>query len=405
MQISIKNYFSLNLLLIFSLLIRVIAVFYFGDEKIEYEWSILVNNLYEHGILAFHSFKDELIPSVYMPPLYVFFIFLLKLITPENVEFTKMVLITQTILSTFSIFIFYKLNNFFFSKNWSLFNSFLFSIFPLNIYITTQISSISLQTLLLIIYLYLLFSLSEIKSFTKLKIFFLSLVAGLLMLLRGEFYLIFVLTLIYFFLLKKINLKKTIAILVISLLVISPYILRNYYTFNKITLTKSLGYNLWKGNNPYAKVEGSESFEAYSDNSINEKRENLPKDKLYEFHLDSLFFDEGLIYIKENPSLFIERYIKKFFSFFYFNINSEYPNYFHPLFIFPIVFLSILSTAGIFISVKKLDYKNTYLLLYLLLTMLIFSLFFILPRYKMIILPVQMIYMNYFLYNFFNKND
>ena len=405
MQISIKNYFSLNLLLIFSLLVRVIAVFYFGDEKIEYEWSILVNNLYEHGVLAFYSFKDELIPSVYMPPLYVFFIFLLKLITPENVEFTKMVLITQTILSTFSIFIFYKLNNFFFSKNWSLFNSFLFSIFPLNIYITTQISSISLQTLLLIIYLYLFFSLSEIKSFTKLKIFFLSLVAGLLMLLRGEFYLIFVLTLIYFFLLKKINLKKTIAILTISLLVISPYIIRNYYTFNKVTLTKSLGFNLWKGNNPYAKVEGSESSEAFLDNNIFEKRENLPKDKLYEFHLDSLFFDEGLIYIKENPSLFIERYIKKFFSFFYFNINSEYPNYFHPLFIFPIVFLSIFSTAGIFISVKKLDYKNTYLLLYLLLTMLIFSLFFILPRYKMIILPVQMIYMNYFLYNFFNKND
>ena len=225
------------------------------------------------------------------------------------------------------------------------------------------------------------------------------------MLLRGEFYLIFVLTLIYFFLLKKINLKKTIAILIISLLVISPYIIRNYYTFNKVTLTKSLGFNLWKGNNPYAKVEGSESLEAFLDNSVFEKRENLPKDKLYEFHLDSLFFDEGLIYIKENPSLFIERYIKKFFSFFYFNINSEYPNYFHPLFIFPIVFLSIFSTAGIFISVKKLDYKNTYLLLYLLLTMLIFSLFFILPRYKMIILPVQMIYMNYFLYNLFNKND
>ena len=117
---------------------------------------------------------------------------------------------------------------------------------------------------------------------------------------------------------------------------------------------------------------------------------------MYEFHLDSLFFDEGLIYIKENPSLFIERYIKKFFSFFYFNINSEYPNYFHPLFIFPIVFLSIFSTAGIFISVKKLDYKNTYLLLYLLLTMLIFSLFFILPRYKLAILPMQIILAAYF---------
>ena len=154
MQINIKNYFNLHLLIIFSFLIRIMAVYYYGDERLEYEWSILLNNLYNHGILALNSFEGKLIPSVYMPPLYIFFLFLLKLITPESFELVQVILAAQIILSTFAIFLFYKLNNFFFSNNWSLFNSFLFSIFPLNVYTTTQISSISLQTLLLILYLY-----------------------------------------------------------------------------------------------------------------------------------------------------------------------------------------------------------------------------------------------------------
>ena len=404
MQINIKNYFNLHLLIIFSFLIRIMAVYYYGDERLEYEWSILLNNLYNHGILALNSFEGKLIPSVYMPPLYVFFLFLLKLITPESFEFAQVVLATQIILSTFAIFLFYKLNNFFFSDNWSVFNSFLFSIFPLNVYTTTQISSTSLQTLLLILYLYLFFSLHKFKKFAWFKIFYFSLVAGLLMLLRGEFYLIYIISLIYLFIFQKINIKKSFIILLISLLVISPYMIRNYVTFNKITLTKSAGYNLWKGNNPFARVEGSESKEAFLDNDINKNIEKLPKDNLYDFHYDKLFFYESFNYIKGKPLLFIERYIKKFFSFFYFNINSDYPNYYHPLFIIPIFLTSIFSTFGILISLKEFNYEKGYLLLYLFLTLCIFSLFFILPRYKMIILPVQMIYMNYFFLKCFKQN-
>ena len=405
MNIRISNYFNLWTLIILTFVIRVVAAYYFGDAGLEQEWLVLFKNLYNHGVLSLRSFDGNLIPSVFMPPLYVFFIFFLKIISPENVELVKAVLIAQIILSTIAIFIFYKLNNFFFSRNWSIFSSFLLSIFPLNIYSVTQISSASLQIFLIITYLYLFFSLTKVEKFTWSKIFYFSIISGLLMLLRGEFYLIYLSSLIYLLIFKKVNINRCIIILLITLLVISPYLIRNYFTFSQITITKSVGFNLWKGNNPFAKIEGSDSYDAFSHNNINEKIKQLPKNKLYDFHFDKLLFDEGLNYIIAQPLLFIEKYVKRFLSFFYFNINSNYPNYYHPLFFIPIVFTSLFSSVGILISLKDINYKKGYLLLYLFLTLSIFSLFFILPRYKMTILPIQLIFMNYFFIECFKKNS
>ena len=150
MNIRISNYFNLWTLIILTFVIRVVAAYYFGDAGLEQEWLVLFKNLYNHGVLSLRSFDGNLIPSVFMPPLYVFFILFLKIISPENVELVTAVLIAQIILSTITIFIFYKLNNFFFSRNWSIFSSFLLSIFPLNIYSVTQISSASLQIFLII---------------------------------------------------------------------------------------------------------------------------------------------------------------------------------------------------------------------------------------------------------------
>ena len=403
MNISIKNCFNLYFLIIITLAIRIIAVYYIGDDKLEHEWLILFRNLYNHGVLSLQSFDGNFIPSVFMPPLYVFFIYFLKIISPESIELAKIILTAQIILSTAAIFLFYKFNNFFFSKNWSIFNSFLFSIFPLNVYSTTQISSISLQIFLLISYLYLFFLLKKSEKFLWIKIFYFSVVSGLLMLLRGEFYLVFIISLFYLLIFKKLQIEKIIIILMLSLIVISPYLVRNYFAFNKITLIKSIGYNLWKGNNPIAKVEGVESPTAYSYNDIDKKINKLSKDYLYEFHLDELLLKESLNYIFKEPFLFVKRFLKKYLSFFYFNINSDNPNYYHPLFFIPVFFTSIFSSIGIIISLKDLNYKKGYLLLYLVLTLSIFSLFFILPRYKLIILPIQLIFMNYFFIECFKK--
>ena len=192
MRIGNKNYFNLYLLILFSFLVQIAAVYYHGDTEIEHEWKILLENLYNSGALSLHQFEGKFIPSVFMPPLYVYFLYALKLFTPENVDLIKVILFSQVILSTISIFIFYKLNNLFFSKNWSILNAFFLSIFPFKIYTVTQVSSITLQIFLLILYLYLFFIFNKPSKFLWYKIIFFSIVSGLLMLIRGEFYIIFI---------------------------------------------------------------------------------------------------------------------------------------------------------------------------------------------------------------------
>ena len=403
MNINFKKFNDVSYLLILSFFVGLLTIYYYGDTSIENEWSTLLDNLYSHGTLAFRSFDGNLIPSVYMPPLYVYFLYLIKIFNPDFFIYTYSVLFIQIILSTLSIYFFFKLNNFFFSKNISLLSSFILSIFPLKVYAATQISSVTLQFFLLILYLYLFFCLYKSKNNQKIIVLYFSITSGFLILLRGEFYLIFILSILYLLFFKKINLKKSFIIFLISFIVVSPYILRNYYTFEKIALTKSLGYNLWKGNNPFASTEGAETAEAFSHNSINQKIEKIPKNKLYDFHYDKMFFKQGVNYILSDPLFFIKNYTKKAFSFFYFNIDSDYPGYYHPLFILPIILTSLFSSVGILISFKKMDFDKGFLLFYLFFNILIFSVFFILPRYKMVILPIQLIFMNYFFLEFFKK--
>ena len=97
------------------------------------------------------------------------------------------------------------------------------------------------------------------------KIIVFSILAGLILLLRSEFQAIFVLSILYMFLFSKLSIKKFFLILMITLITISPYLVRNYLIFDKITLTKTFGYNLWKGNHTHALknslVEGSEIFD------------------------------------------------------------------------------------------------------------------------------------------------
>ena len=54
------------------------------------------------------------------------------------------------------------------------------------------------------------------------------------------------------------NLKHITMIILLTIIVISPYLTRNIILVDKIIITQSIGYNLWKGNNSEADVEGKD---------------------------------------------------------------------------------------------------------------------------------------------------
>ena len=403
MRLINKYFYNIFVVISISIILRLLLLNTYGDSTLENEWGVIFNNLKNFGVLAYRSFEDYLVPSVYMPPLYVYFIFLIDIFSPEILNLVQTILFIQILLSAFTTYFFYKINFVLFNKKLSIISSYIFSLFPLNIYSSLQISSISLQIFLSVIFLYII--LKILSGNNKIKIcLFLSFASGLTILLRGEFIIIYFFTVIYLIYYKKLNFYKVAVILLVTVLTTSPYLVRNYLVFEKITVTKSFGYNLWKGNNIDSTVEGSETNLAFNTDKIKEKINVLEKNNLYEFNYDKIFLETSLNFINENKILFLKRYIKKVLTFSFFNLSSNYPGYYHPLNIISLVILSIIFMIGIvsIISKKKSIYLN-YFLLNLIVTIGIFAIFFILPRYKLIILPVQLIIINFWLSKYFKK--
>ena len=396
---NIKIYF-LPWLIVFSFLLRLVAVYFYRDTDLYSsnvnEWNILLENLINYKSLAFYSFNGELVPSAFLPPMYAFFLYLVKATTSfEETGLLYLVAFIQILMSTYSIYLFYQINLNFFSNKLSLINSFIFSIIPANIIICGQISSITLQIVFSLLFLKFLFL--AIGKPTNKNIFIFSIVSGFLILTRGEFILVFSFILFFIFIKKKIKLVNFIKILILVVLVISPYVTRNYMHFDEIFIVKSLGYNLWKGNNQLSSVEGYENLKRTEFTGLKNKIINLKKNKYYEINKDSIFLDEAIYNLSKNPIYYFKLFLKKIFSYYFFDINSNYPNYFNFFHIAPIVILSLLSFPGIFIFYKVNKFENKCLGLYLLLNLIIFSIFFILPRYKLIIFPIQIILMTYFI--------
>ncbi len=387
-----KEIYISILLFLFSFFSRIPVIILFGDTSLEYEWLYLVSNLIEHGQLVYQTFDNGfLLPNLWMPPLYAYYLYIFSFFNLENQNYIFLVLVTQIVLASISVIIFYKINKLFFSRKISFFSSLIFSLFPLHLYACSQISSISLQTFLSIFFIYFFLQITNKKDL--LSVIYFSITAGLLILLRGEFWFIFLLTLLYLFLFLKIKMKKILLIASISLIITSPYLIRNFLIFEKITVLQSLGYNLWKGNHPLAKensiVEGVET----TNENILEQIDALKIDKYYRIKWDGFFLDLAIKNLKEDPPGHLIFYFKKITSYIFINFRSHDPRYWNPLHFIPLLLFGITSLIGIILSDKKSRQLN-YLILLFFVNVGIFSTFSIMPRYKLVILPLQIIFTN-----------
>ena len=385
-----KETLIIILLFFFSLFARIPVILILGDVTLDNEWGILLYNLINHNTLSLQKFDEFLLPNLWLPPLYAYYLYLLSFLNFENQDFVLLVLLSQVILASISVVIFYKLNKFFFSKKISTYSSLLFSFFPLYLYSSAQISSISLTIFLAIFFYYFFFKIKKDKKYIDILLY--SLIGGLLILVRREFIAIIILSSFYLFLFCKISFKKILLIFLISLITISPYLMRNYIIFEKIIIHSGFGYNLWKGNNPNSKVEGSEFKNVIIQNLI----EEIPKDKFYRLNENKIYIKESIKNIKEDPKKYFFLYVKKALSYFFIDIESTKPNYYNPFHYIPNLLLAITSLIGIFLSDKKSSSFN-YLILILSFYLFVFPIFAIQPRYKIYIIPFQIIFTNIFI--------
>ena len=307
---SIKNKEALLIILLFllSFTVRIPVILILGDTILDNEWGIMHYNLINHNILSQQSFGEFLLPNLWLPPLYAYYLYILSFLNFEDQNFVLLVLFSQIILASISVVIFYKLNKNFFPQKISLFSSLLFSFFPLYLYASAQISSISLTIFLAIYFYYFFFKIKNNKKYINIILY--SLVGGLLILCNREFIAIIILSSFYLLFFYKISFKKILLIILVTSITISPYLVRNYIVFDKIIMGAGFGYNLWKGNNPNSKVEGSEFVNENLKNLINK----IPRDKFYRIKENEIFIEEAIKNIKEDTTKYFFLYIKISFN-------------------------------------------------------------------------------------------
>ena len=291
---------NLVLILVFSFLLRLLAIMIFRDLKVDNEWGILLDNLETSGILSVHSIQGTPVPNIFMPPLYPFFLYSIKIFFRDIDTFLWVIQFTQLFLSLITIYLTHKILLQFFSKNISTIGTLIFALFPINVYSVSQISSIILQVFLFNIFLYSYLKL--LKNINNKYIILFSLSSALLMLLRGEYFIFVILSLIYLYFKKK-QLTKILIISLITVLIISPYLYRNYKIFGVVTITKSIGYNLLKGSHPRTKVEGV-GMMGNIERVIPEVRSKLDKLKSkgpqlnYDLLQDQILMDQAILLLK-----------------------------------------------------------------------------------------------------------
>ena len=385
---------NIILILLLAILARIFSIYFYGDYEIDMEWGVMLSNLEENRLLSVRSVDGVPVPNIFMPPLYPIFLYAIKLIFQDSEVFLKVTLIIQLILSIFSIFIIYKILQQLFSKTFSLLGTLIYSFFPLNIYAVSQISSITLQMFLINVFI---FSFIKIfKNFDLKNITLFSTSSALLILLRGEFFVFVILSLGYLFLNNFKNLWKITGIGLLIIMLISPYLYRNYKIFGVITITKSSGYNLLKGNHPSTVVEGIGMFGDVGliVPAVKDKMDKLKlKGPIKEHDLikDKILMDQAIKFIKEDPARYLKLYFKKFVAFMFIDTNSNYPNYYSLPHIIPKVILSITSILGLILVFSlKFNIANYFVLFYLS-NIGLFSFFFILPRYSLSLLTIQII--------------
>lgn len=385
-----KQIFSGVFLFLISFFIRIPIIIIFGDEILEYEWENLVFNLVHNGKLVWQTFDNGfLLPNSWMPPLYAYYLYLFTFLGLENQNYILLILYSQALIAALSIMLFYNLNKLFFSNKVSFYSSLVFSFFPLYLYACSQVSSISLQVFLTIAFLYFFFLVKKKKNIIYLLSF--SFISGLLILLRGEFWFVYLLSIMYLFIFLKISLKRIVLIFLITLITTSPYLIRNFLIFEKVMVLNSFGYNLWKGNHPYAKENSIIAGSMIVDDSIMKKTDAIKIDNFYRIHWDKVFLNEALKNIKSDPVGHFIFYIKKAISFILIDFKSTTTNYWNPLHYIPLILISIGSIFGILVSNKK-SMELNYLVFTFLINVAIFSTVSIMPRYKLVILPIQIIF-------------
>ena len=386
----IQKHFSVTIF-ISALMLRLVIAALFGDATNPQLWefgSVAKNIVNGTGFMVPYNFKmagnaySIILPTAYMLPLYILMIaFFFWIFEVGHTAFVSL-LIVQALMgaasATLLYFIVYKM---FRQIAVARYAALICVLYPPFLYAAIDFGSTTLYIFLLGILWWTTLQTDKNESIALAVTG--GLIAALLSLTRGEGIFIAGGVMLWFFL--KISVKQALIFFCFLLIGILPWIIRNYITFDKIIpLTSTSGMNFWRGHNPIATGTGRE----YSGEGIwgtpemSARLDTVIPDRFYEVKCDRLYFTDALSFIREHPREEVMLCLRK--AAFFWGLDVTHPRAKSFPYILSWGGVLLLGLFGLYHALH--DHQDIWLLAAFYLTMTFVTiLFFVLPRYQIIL--------------------
>jgi 4-amino-4-deoxy-L-arabinose transferase-like glycosyltransferase len=399
---------SLLAIILLALILRIGTVVITGDRSLEYEFGILVHNMRtDNGYSWFCVDEDGTIdhqvdssthqplPSAYVPPVYPLFLVSIYLLIGTSTFSIILIEIIQAFLGALACLLLYEIALSLFNRTVALVAVFVYAVYPTLVFMCGQISAVNFYVFLNILFLFILF---KAKDTVKWPAFAAAgAVFSLLVLARTDVLILLPAVLIWLLIIVRTNRIRTIIVFTVaSLLLVIAWTYRNYRVFGQpAPVSTSTGYNLWIGQNEHATgTRGEYTIPSFTESvEMWERIHALTPDRSYETKRNDLYMQEALSFMKRNPGKVLVLGLRKFMYYWghYWGIVFMYPQANSPAYWLPWFVVLPFFIIGIVITFR--NWKK-YLLLYLYfgLSTLTVMVFFVIPRYRLFILPLVLLF-------------
>jgi 4-amino-4-deoxy-L-arabinose transferase-like glycosyltransferase len=399
---------SLLAIVLCALILRVGTVVITGDRSLEYEFDILVHNMRtgngyswfcvdEDGTVGHKvvSATQQPLPSAYVPPVYPLFLVSVFLLIGTSTFSIILIEIIQAFLGALACLLLYEIALSLLNRTVALVAAFVYAVYPTLVFMCGQISAVNFYVFLNILLLFILF---KAKESTKWLAFAAAgVVFSLLVLARTDVLILLPAVLIWLLITLRTHRIRTMsAFTAASLLLVIVWTYRNYRVFGQpAPISTSTGYNLWIGQNEHATgTRGEYTIPPFTEtDEMWERIHALTQDRSYEIKRNDLYLQEALSFMKHNPGKVLVLGLKKLMYYWghYWGITFTYPQANSPAYWLPWFFILPFFVIGLAISFR--NWKQ-YLLLYFyfLFSTLTIMVFFVIPRYRLFILPLVLLF-------------
>jgi 4-amino-4-deoxy-L-arabinose transferase-like glycosyltransferase len=343
-----------------------------------------------------HTYGDGILrPTSMMPPLYPYFLSLFLYLCRDTSLAFLVVSVVQSLIVSLAIFPLYAISNTIFNKKVAIMSSLLFIFYPIFIIQVLVIHQLNFEILCSCLLVYLLLRIKD--NFASKEAIYLGIMLGISTLVNPVFFSFLPVIAIWSYFTcvnipKRKIVKSLFVIFIISFLIITPWTIRNYNVYGEFVFMKSTGAYLYHSNNPDYTESGIPSGFPEIDNKT-----GYPHDHPY---YGKKMKQMAINYMISNPIITIKNSLQKFYYFWWFpKTLPEQTPIIRRITYLPLLLLGIF---GIIITMRRFK-EVSVLYIPLISFSFSYSIFFVLPRFRILILPIFFVFSAYAMFYLFER--